>query len=129
MLEDPIEQFLHTIPDEKRLRDSRTLIKIMHEATGSKPTLWGNIVGFGKYHYKYETGREGDTVAVGFAPRKNALVLYGVVYYDQNLDEVKELGKYKLGKGCLYIQKLSDVNVAVLSAMIAKAFKLRNNAL
>jgi hypothetical protein len=124
-----INTFLNTIDDVKRRNDSNDLILIMHEATGAEPQLWGSgIIGFGRHHYKYETGREGDTVAVGFSPRKAALVLYGVVYYDQNLKEVKSLGKFKLGKGCLYIKDLADIDKVQLSQMIKKAFDLRNNA-
>ena len=122
-----VEKFLSSIEDSKRQQDSRKLVELMQDATGVLPKMWGTIIGFGGHHYKYESGREGDTVAVGFAPRKNALVLYGVVYYDQNADEVTKLGKYKLGKGCLYINKLEDVNADHLKAMTAIAFKLRNN--
>lgn len=122
-----IYDFLDSVENEERRADAHKLTAIMSEATGAEPILWGSIIGFGKHHYKYETGREGDTVAVGFSPRKNALVLYGVIYYDQNLEEAKELGKYKLGKGCLYINKLSDINIDVLSRMTASAFEERNN--
>ena len=127
MIPSAVKEFLDTISDEQRRTDSYALIKIMQDATGTSPAMWGNIIGFGKHHYKYETGREGDTIAVGFAPRKSAFVLYGVVYYDQNLDEVKKLGTYKLGKGCLYINKLSEVSKDVLTELTTKAFSLRNN--
>jgi uncharacterized protein DUF1801 len=124
-----VETFLNNINDKSRKNDSKELIALMQSATGAPPKMWGSsIIGFGTHHYKYDTGREGDTVAVGFSPRKAALVLYGVVYYDQNLEEVKKLGKFKLGKGCLYIKSLSDVNTQLLADMVAKAYALRNNA-
>lgn len=123
-----INEFINTVEDEKRRNDSRELIRIMQEATNSTPTLWGSIVRFGKHHYKYETGREGDTVAVGFSPRKNALALYGLLDHEENLKEVSKLGKFKLGKGCLYINKLSDIDTSVLAEMIIQAYKHRNNA-
>jgi hypothetical protein len=123
-----VEDFLETIENSRRQQDSHELIELMKSATGVSPKMWGtSIIGFGTHHYKYDTGREGDTVAVGFSPRKSALVLYGVVYYDQNSEEVTKLGKYKLGKGCLYITKLEDVDTALLKKMIAEAFNLRNN--
>lgn len=123
-----VEDFLETIENSRRQQDSHELIGLMKSATGVSPKMWGtSIIGFGTHHYKYDTGREGDTVAVGFSPRKSALVLYGVVYYDQNSEEVTKLGKYKLGKGCLYITKLEDVDTALLKKMIAEAFSLRNN--
>jgi Domain of unknown function (DU1801) len=123
-----INDFLDTIVDEQRRNDSRTLIQMMQDATDSAPVLWGSIIGFGTHHYVYETGREGDTMAVGFAPRKNALVLYGVVDYDHNLDGLSELGKHKLGEGCLYITKLSDVDTNVLKRMITSAYTVRNTS-
>lgn len=122
-----VEEFLNSIENETRQEDSRKLLELMKDATGAMPKMWGTIIGFGGHHYKYNTGREGDTVAVGFSPRKVALVLYGVVDYDQNSDEVTQLGKYKLGKGCLYIKRLSDIDTRLLKKMIAKAFNLRNN--
>ena len=92
--------------------------------------MWGSsIVGFGTYHYVYETGREGDTVAVGIAARKEALVLYGLSQDQENKDSLaNQLGPYTNGKGCIYIKKLSDVNLDVLGQMVANSFQHRNNA-
>lgn len=130
MTELTVKQFIAGLKDEKLKRESQALLDLMQTTTGAEPEMWGaNIIGFGTHHYKYETGREGDTVAVGFSPRKTALVLYGVVYYNQNLEEVKNLGTFKLGKGCLYIKKLADVDVTLLQTLIAKAYKLRSNSL
>lgn len=123
-----VESFLQNIEDDRRQQDSRELVRIMQKATGAEPVMWGaSIIGFGNHHYVYESGREGDIVAVGFSPRKTALVLYGVVYYEQNLQEVANLGKCKLGKGCLYIKSLADIDKKILSTMITKAYTLRNN--
>lgn len=94
--------------------------------------MWGPaIIGFGKYHYKYASGREGDTMAVGFAARKNALVLYGLHFYNDDPQTIKlmeKLGRYETGKGCLYVKKLTDINQDVLRQMVANAFRSQNNA-
>ena len=122
-----VNDFLAGINDPKRRADSLALAKIMQDVTGVEPALWGGgIVGFGTYHYVYETGREGDTVAVGFAPRKAALVLYGMPYYEQDENVLQALGPHTAGKSCLYIKDLSKIHEDVLAAMIAKAFQLRN---
>ena len=126
---DSVAEFLDTILDEKRLEDSKELVNIMAAATGSQAEMWGaSIIGFGTHHYIYESGREGDTVAVGFSPRKNALVVYGIIMYEKNVKQAKKLGLIKLGKGCLYIKSLGDVDNTLLSEMISEAFMLRNNA-
>lgn len=124
-----VNRFLDTIDNESRRNDARELAHLMHEATNAEPRMWGSsIIGFGTHHYKYETGREGDTVAVGFAPRKDALVLYGLFMYDHNADLAEELGKVKMGKGCLYIKSLADVDIDKLISLTSRAFEERNNA-
>lgn len=124
----PVDDFLSSLPSKQRRIDSRTLIDLMREITGEEPKMWGlSIIGFGHLHYAYESGHEGDTMVVGFAPRKNALVLYGVVYYDQNLNLAERLGKHKTGKGCLYISKLADVDLEILKEMIEVAYKNRHS--
>jgi hypothetical protein len=101
----------------------------MRTITGVEPVVWGpSIIGYGTHHYRYDSGREGDTVAVGFAPRAQALVLYGVADYDQNLELAQSLGIHTTGKGCLYVKRLSDVNLDVLERMIKIAFEARHNA-
>lgn len=122
------EAFLDAVEDENRRSDSRRLLDIMRDATGSAPVLWGSIVGFGKHHYRYESGREGDTVAVGFAPRKNALVVYGLADDDQRSEGWNRLGRVRLGKGCVYITRLADIDTAVLSELIAHAYTTRHNS-
>lgn len=117
-----VATFLDALPEGKRA-DSKILIKLMREATGEKPKMWGpSIIGFGSYHYKYESGREGDSLVVGFSPRKPATVLYGLLGSSDSESLLARLGKHTTGKGCLYIKKLSDVDLKVLAALIDKGF-------
>jgi hypothetical protein len=119
-----VEQFLNSIVEEQKRRDSFTLLELMQQVTGMSPKMWGSsIVGFGSYHYKYESGREGDTILVGFSPRKQNLVLYGLSISGQSDDLLKQLGKYTSGKGCLYIKRLGDVDLDMLKHLIEKAFQ------
>lgn len=124
----PIEAFLETVDASKR-EDSRTLIKIMQEASGEKPVLWGpSIIGFGTYRYKYASGREGDWMRIGFSPRKAAFSLYLNCDLDQLADELAEFGTYTHGKGCIYIKRLSDIDMPTLQRMIAKAYRQTTEA-
>jgi hypothetical protein len=117
--EQSVEAFLDNIADEQTRKDCYTILNLMQEATQSRPKMWGPaIVGFGDYHYKYASGREGDWFLTGFSPRKQNLSLYimsGFGEYDKLL---KQLGKYKTGVSCLYVKRLADVNVSVLKKMI-----------
>jgi hypothetical protein len=117
-----VAAYIDAIPDEARRSDAKALVKLMQKATGEKPAMWGpSIIGFGSYHYVYESGREGDMPLVGFSPRKPATVLY-VRAGSGHLDALlPKLGKHTTGKGCLYIKKLADVDLKVLDAVIAKA--------
>jgi hypothetical protein len=116
-----VAAFLDAIPDEAKRTDSKTLIRMMQNATGQKPKMWGrSIIGFGSYHYKYESGREGDSPLVGFSPRKPATVLYGLLGSSVSDALLARLGEHTTGKGCLYIKKLADVDVKVLEALIDK---------
>lgn len=119
--------FIAGLPDEIKRADAKALIKMMQAATAEKPKLWGpSIVGFGSLHYVYESGREGDMPLVAFSPRKPALVLYvgaGDPVYKPLL---AKLGKHSIGKGCLYIKKLADVDVKVLETLIAKRVARRS---
>lgn len=111
--------FLALLPDENRRADSLQLVKIMEEASGFGPRVWReNIVGFGRYHYRYASGHEGDAPIVAFAPRKNELVVYLSSAFDEREQLLSELGKHKSGKGCIYIKKLADVNVETLRRLI-----------
>lgn len=112
-------EFLNAIVDEQRRADCFAVAELMKKATKSEPKMWGSsIVGFGEYHYKYASGREGDWMQMGFASRKDFLTLY-LCGRDENFDGLlSKLGKYKSGKGCLYIKKLADVDLKILQALI-----------
>ncbi|MGE5836630.1 MAG: DUF1801 domain-containing protein [Acidobacteriota bacterium] len=115
--------FIDAIADENARRDCRTLVRMMQKATKAEPKMWGSsIVGFGDHHYKYDSGREGDWFKTGFSPRKNALTLYGLGIQSQPA-LMSKLGKFKTGRGCLYIKQLSDVDLGVLGKLIEKSAK------
>jgi len=119
-----VTDFLDAIADEQQRADSHELARMMQEISGWPPVMWGtSIVGFGTYHYKYASGREGDTMVLGFAPRKKALTLYGLVFYDEQRSLAERLGPHEEGKGCLYIKRLADVDGDVLRQLIAEAVK------
>jgi hypothetical protein len=106
------------VDNEQKKTDSFQLIKLMQKWSGFEPRMWGStIIGFGSYHYKYDSGREGDAPLIGFSPRKPAFSLY--VYSPIKEDEhfLDELGKFKMGKACIYVKKLSDINIATLEEM------------
>jgi hypothetical protein len=125
----PVEQFLDSIEDERRRADAIELCSLLREATGSEPTMWGgSIVGFGNHHYVYDSGREGDTAAVGFSPRKTALTIYGLKFYDQGAEAVEQLGSVTTGKGCVYVKDLSAIDKILLSRLAAEAFHERDNS-
>jgi hypothetical protein len=115
--------FLRSIADERRRNDATALVKIMSDVTGQKAVMWGSsIVGFGTHHYKYESGREGDAPLVSFAPRKDALVLYGIAAHDEGGVLAAQLGSHSMGKGCIYIKDLTAVDSDVLARMISVAY-------
>ena len=113
--------FIKQIDDEQKRKDSEELVRLMSKATGKPPKMWGpTIVGFGKYRYKYESGREGEICMAGFSPRKPSLVLY-LGHILENKDLMSRLGKHKVGKSCLYIKKLDDIDRAVLKELVVKS--------
>ena len=117
-----VEDYIAAIPDATKRGDAQTLVGIMQAATGEKPKMWGpSIIGFGTYHYKYETGREGDTPVIGFSPRKPAIVFYGFRAANDFEAMLEKLGKHTTGKGCVYIKKLADVDQKVLATLIKKS--------
>jgi hypothetical protein len=123
--------FLNKIRDQQSRDDCFAVLEMMQKVSNSEPVMWGSaIVGFGTYHYVYESGREGDTIVIGFSPRKQSISIYLMGGLKNVEQELTKLGKYKTGKGCLYIKSLSDVNVGVLKKIFAKAFKVaqRKNA-
>ncbi|MGZ3612108.1 MAG: DUF1801 domain-containing protein [Ktedonobacteraceae bacterium] len=119
-----VEQFLNSIDDERKRKDSFTILELMKQVTGMEPRMWGSsIVGFGSYHYKYESGREGDMILAGFSPRKQNLTLYNMSDFEGYDDLLKKLGKHTTGKGCLYIKCLDDVDLSTLKSLIEVSFK------
>jgi hypothetical protein len=119
-----VTAFLDNIADKRRREDCLAVVDIMRAVTKEEPRMWGSsIVGFGRYHYKYESGREGDWMITGFSPRKGDLTLYIMGGFEAFPDLMQGLGKYKTGKSCLYIKKLADVDAAVLRKLITKSVK------
>jgi hypothetical protein len=117
-----VAAFIDALTDPARRADAKALTKLMQNAFGEKPRMWGpSIVGFGSCHYKYESGREGDMPVIAFSPRKAATVLYGLIGFAEAAALLAQLGKHSTGKGCLYIKKLSDVDPTALQALIVKA--------
>ena len=120
--------FINGIEDEQKRRDCHEVMQIMKEVTGKEPEMWGNsIVGFGSYHYKYESGREGDWFLTGFSPRKQNLSLYIMAGFSQYESLLADLGKHKTGKSCLYIKRLQDVNLDILRKMIDSSVLMIEN--
>jgi hypothetical protein len=119
--ESPVENFINSVPDAQKREDAFAILEMMKRITKEAPKMWGSsIIGFGLMHLKYESGRELDWMRLGFSPRKQNLTLYiGLGGEEKNFEPLlKKLGKYKTGKGCLYINKLSDVDTKVLQEMI-----------
>ncbi|MFN3171595.1 MAG: DUF1801 domain-containing protein [Hyphomicrobiales bacterium] len=114
-----VEAYLHAVEPEKKREDSLALDALFRRVTGWNPVMWGgSIVGYGQYHYRYESGREGDFLATGFSPRKSSLSLYIMPGYQEMGDMLDRLGKHKKGKACLYLNKLSDADESVLEEII-----------
>jgi hypothetical protein len=120
-----VSEFLGKVADPQRRADCFAVVDIMRDVTSEEPKMWGSsIVGFGSYHYKYESGHEGDSMITGFSPRKSDLTLYIMGGLDSFSDLLPKLGKNKTAKSCLYIKKLSDIDVGVLRKIISKSVKL-----
>jgi hypothetical protein len=119
-----VEEFLSKVENEQKRKDSFEIIKIMKQVTKKEPKMWGPaIIGFGSYHYKYESGREGDMPQIAFSPRKQNITLYIGVGDSSDNPLLKKLGKYTTSKVCLYIKKLADVDRNVLHELIADSFE------
>ena len=119
-----VDAFINSIEDKDKRADGKKVAAIMQKVTGSKAAMWGSsIVGYGQYHYKYDSGREGDLMLVGFSPRKQALTIYIIAGFRQFESLMKKLGKFKSGKSCLYIKRLSDIDEKVLEQLIAESVK------
>ncbi len=116
-----VEDFLNAVEHDTRREDSFVVLQMMKDITGEAPQMWGtSIIGFGNYHYKYDSGREGDWFLTGFSPRKKSLTIYmmGSASASSREEILSRLGKHKTGRGCLYINKLTDVDLEVLAELI-----------
>jgi hypothetical protein len=120
-----VTDFLNSVEDEQKRKDCFEVLKIMRQATKSEPKMWGpSIVGFGDYHYVYESGRENDWFLAGFSPRKQNLTLYIMSGFDRYHELLKKLGKHSTGKGCLYIKRLADIDLKVLKELVESSVKV-----
>lgn len=123
-----VDDFLNSVADEKKRADSFEVKAMMERLTGMPAKMWGPaIVGFGSYHYKYDSGREGDFLKVGFSPRAQNLTLYIMPGFGRYEELMQKLGKYKTGKSCLYLKKLEDVDKAVLEELIRESYTYMSN--
>lgn len=119
-----VEDFINSVDDEAKRADSLVLLKMFSDITNEKPKMWGtSIIGFGQYHYKSErSSQEGDWMLTGFSPRKQSLSLYLMMGFEAHGDLLNKLGKHKTGMGCLYINKLSDIDQDILKQLIKRSF-------
>ena len=117
-----VDEFMAAVENRRRREDGLVLLDMMRDVTGLEPEMWGpSIIGFGSYHYKYESGREGDMPLVGFSPRKSNLSLYIMSGFDEYEEMLGKLGKHRTGASCLYINKLADVDVGVLRELVSQS--------
>lgn len=118
-----VDEFIESVANATRRDDAWTVLRLMRKVTGKKPRMWGaSIIGFDEYHYRYESGHEGDMCMIGFSPRASALTLYILPDFKERAELLGKLGKHKEGKGCLYISKLADVDLEVLEEIISSAY-------
>jgi hypothetical protein len=119
-----VENFINTVENEQKRKDSRELMAMMKKITGKEPRMWGSsLVGFGTYHYKYASGREGDFFITGFSPRKTALTVYIMPGFEPYPELMDQLGPYKTGKSCLYLKNLDTIDRKVLEKLIRQSVK------
>ncbi len=117
-----VDEFMAAVENRRRREDGLVLLEMMRDLTGLEPEMWGpSIIGFGSYHYRYESGREGDMPLIGFSPRKQSLSLYIMSGFDEYEDLLGKLGKHRTGASCLYINKLADVDMGVLRELVAQS--------
>ena len=121
--QDPVA-FLNSVENEKKREDSFAILELMKQVTGMQPKMWGDsIIGFGSYHYKYVSGREGDMPLTGFSPRKQSITLYIMSGFDEYDSLLGKLGKHKVGKSCLYVNKLEDIDQGTLKELVKQSFE------
>lgn len=117
-----VQAHLETVPSPKRRRDAATLVAMMERVTGKEPYLWATVIGFGRYHYRYASGREGDAPAAGFAARKAASTVYVPDGVGAHSDLLEKLGPHSTGVGCIYIKDLQEVDLGVLEAIVTRSY-------
>jgi Domain of unknown function (DU1801) len=118
-----VDKFIEGVSDENMRNESKMLLQMMSRISGKDAVMWGpSIIGFDSYHYKYDSGREGDMCVIGFSPRKTDLSIYLVDGVSRYENELRKLGKYRTGKSCLYLKKLSDVDYKILESIIKKSY-------
>ncbi|MFV0457981.1 MAG: DUF1801 domain-containing protein [Actinomycetales bacterium] len=123
-----VDAFLEAVADERRRADAQAMLRLMASVSGVEPTLWGtSIVGFGRQPYTTADGKQREWFAIGLAPRKAALTLYGLTYYGTNTDLLERLGPHTTGKGCLYLKRLADVDPDVLTELVRRAWAANNS--
>lgn len=119
-----VKAFIHEIENEQKRKDAFRLVEIMEKIVGEGPMMWGkSIIGFGKYHYKYKSGREGDWMLIGFSPRKANISLYTMCDVESNKNLLDQLGKHKHGKSCIYIKRLSDIDENILVKLLEESIE------
>jgi hypothetical protein len=126
-----VDDFIAAVPDTRRRDEAGILRELMERVSGEPATMWGpTMVGFGTHHYRYASGREGDTFVVGFSPRKPALVLYGIrgEHEADNDRLLEQLGTHTTGKGCVYVKRLSEIDLGVLETMVGEAVAAHRGA-
>ena len=118
-----VHEFIADVPSARRRNDAETLLTLLVQVTGQQPRMWySNIVGFGSYHYKYDSGREGDAPALGFSPRKPAMSIYLADGIGAHLEALGKLGDHTTGVGCLYIKDFSKIDIGVLEEILRQAY-------
>ncbi|MYF70911.1 MAG: DUF1801 domain-containing protein [Proteobacteria bacterium] len=119
-----VNAFLDAVENPRRRSDAKQLLALMRKVTGAPPKMWGpGIVGFGKYHYRYASGREGESLRVGFSPRKQNLVIYIMPGFSDYGEILEQLGKFRTGRSCLYVNKLDDVDLVLLEQLVRESFR------
>lgn len=119
-----VKTFIDSLDDQQKIADSYSLVELMKDVTGCDPKMWGpSIIGFDQYHYKYESGREGDFLKVGFSPRKREFSIYLMCNLEKNTDLLNKLGKHRTGKSCLYVKRLEDIDLDVLRELAEKSVR------
>lgn len=125
--DESVKVFIDSLDDQQKIADSYSLLDLMKEVTGCEPKMWGpSIIGFDQYHYKYESGREGDFLKVGFSPRKREFSIYLMCSFEKNEDLMNKLGKHRTGKSCLYVKRLEDINMDVLRDLVQESVRFVN---